>query len=178
MKKTAIFIANGLEECEALNTADLLKRAGIRVDLVSVEDTKDIVSSHNLHFMTDMMIDDINIYEYDALILPGGLKGTQTLSVNDKVLSYLKQFHKEGRLIAAICAAPSIFVKEGYVRDNYFSVYPGFECGLKTSGLKVSVDNNVITAKGLGASFEFAHAIISYLLDKEAADNVLKEIQY
>ena len=49
MKKTAIFIANGLEECEALNTADLLKRAGIRVDLVSVEDTKDIVSAHNLH---------------------------------------------------------------------------------------------------------------------------------
>ena len=163
MKKTAIFIANGLEECEALNTADLLKRAGIRVDLVSVEDTKDIVSSHNLHFMTDMMIDDIDVYEYDALILPGGLKGTQT---------------KEGRLIAAICAAPSIFVKEGYVKDNHFSVYPGFECGLKTSGLKVSVDNNVITAKGLGASFEFAHAIISYLLDKEAADNVLKEIQY
>lgn len=178
MKKTAIFIANGLEECEALNTADLLKRAGIKVDLVSVEDTKDIVSSHNLHFMTDIMIDDINIDEYDALILPGGLKGTQTLSVNKKVLSYLERFHNEGRLIAAICAAPSIFVKEGYVRDGHFSVYPGFENGLKTSGLKVSVDNNVITAKGLGASFEFAHAIITHLLDKETADSVLEEIQY
>lgn len=178
MKKALLFIANGLEECEALNTADLLKRAGIKTDLVSVEKTKEIISSHNLHFTCDFLLEDINISEYDALILPGGLKGTMTLGENTKVLEYLKDFYNKGNLIAAICAAPSIFVKEGYVKDGHFSVYPGFECGLKTSGLKVTVDRHVITAKGLGASFEFAHAIISYLFDKETADKVLEEIQY
>lgn len=176
--KAAIFCADGLEECEALMTMDLLKRGGIYVDLVSVEDHLEITSSHNLHFRCDKYFEDIDKDDYDVLILPGGIKGTQTLSVNFQLIELLKKYKENDKLIAAICAAPSIFVKNGLVEDGKFTVYPGFESGLTSSRKKAYVDGNVITARGVGAVIDFAYAIIFCLLDEETADKVLEEIQY
>ena len=178
MKKIAIFCANGLEECEALVVVDLLRRAKLEVDMISLEDTINIHSSHGISFKADKLIKDINHHSYDALILPGGLAGTKTLSQNQTLISYLHEFKDNNKLIAAICAAPSIFIDNKLVDEGKFSVYPDFEHGLKTSSLKVTVDNNVITGQGLGVVFEFAYEIIKYLVDEGLAKKVLDEIQY
>ena len=176
--KTAIFCADGLEECEALIVMDLLKRAGLHVDLVSVNETNDILSSHNLLFKADKNFKDIDKDAYDVLVLPGGLKGTKTLSENKELIALIKKYKEEGKIIAAICAAPSIFVLNDLVKDDHFTVYPGFECGMRSSEKKAEVDDNVITGKGVGAAFEFSYQIIARLMGEDKATEVFKEIQY
>ena len=176
--KTLIFCAQGHEECEALIVYDLLKRAKMEVELVSISDDLLVTSSHGLTYQTDRLFKDVDFSEVQALVLPGGLPGTDNLYAFKPLIAKLHEFYEAKKLIAAICAAPSIFIKEGFVSDEEFVCFPGFECSKKPKTGKVAIKDNVITAKGLGADFEFAHAIIAYLKDKETADAVLKQIQY
>ena len=176
--RTAIFCAAGHEECEALIVYDLLKRAKMDIDLISISDQLTVVSSHGLTYQTDKVFDEVDFAEYEALVFPGGLPGTTNLHEFKPLVDLLHRFYNEKKMIAAICAAPSFFVKEGFVSDFEFVCYPGFESGKTPAEGKVMIKDNVITAKGLGADFEFAHAIISYLKGKDVADMVLDQIQY
>lgn len=179
MKKTVILCANGLEECEALNVYDLLMRAGIDVKLVSITGSKEITSSHKLKFKTASLIEDINFDEIDAIILPGGLGGTNALKESDKVKDIILDFNGKGKLIAAICAAPSILGDLELVKDNEYTVYPGCESSkAKSTGERTCVKNNIITGRALGSAFEFASLIIEYLESKELADKVINQIYY
>ena len=176
--KIAIFCADGLEECEALIVMDLLKRAKMHVDLISMKDELTVTSSHGLTFTCDVLFKDMAKDAYDALILPGGLKGTETLGASKELADLLKTYKDDDRLIAAICAAPSIFIKLGFVDDDEFTVYPGFECGLRSTGKKAVSTKNIITGKGVGAAFEFSYEIIKYLLGEDSAKAILIETQY
>lgn len=176
--KVAIFCADGLEQCECLIVYDLLHRAKINVDLVRVGEGLEVTSSHQLKFKADKHIDDIDFNDYDALVLPGGIPGADNLAANKSLIEAIKKFKTEDKLIAAICAAPYIFVDNGLVRDNHFTCFPSFEHGLTSTNNKVEVDGNVITARGLGANFEFAYEIIKFLVDEDSAKAVLKQIQY
>ena len=109
--KAMIIVSNGLEECEALVTYDLLYRAGIDVKLVGLNKT--VVSSHNVSFEAHETIDDIDPSAYDCLILPGGMPGTKNLENDQRVQDLIDYFVKEDRYIAAICAAPSLLIHKG-----------------------------------------------------------------
>ncbi|MBP5279826.1 MAG: DJ-1/PfpI family protein, partial [Erysipelotrichaceae bacterium] len=104
--KTMIIVNDGLEECEALITYDLLYRAGIEVELVGF--TKEITSSHKVVFKADKLLDEIDPSEYECLILPGGMPGTLNLENDERVQKLIDQFIKEDKYVCAICAAPSI----------------------------------------------------------------------
>lgn len=174
--KVGIICANGMEECEGLIVYDLLYRAQIDVELIGLD--KEIESSHKLTFKTNLTIDDFNYKEYDCVVLPGGMPGTTNLEADAKVQEIIDYFYKNNKLIAAICAAPSILNHKGLLKDNKFTCFPGFEGDLKTNHEKVAKDGNIITARGLGANFEFAYEIIKTLKDEETAKDVLKRIQY
>lgn len=174
--KTMIIVNNGLEECEALMTYDLLFRAGIDVELVGF--TQEICSSHNVIFKAHKLLDDINPDEYECLVLPGGMPGTLNLENDERVQKLIDRFVKEGKYIAAICAAPSILIHKGLLQNEKFICYPGFESGLTPGKEKAIQDGKFITAKGLGAAVEFSYLIIDNLKDKETADEVIKKIQY
>ena len=94
MTKVAILIANGLEECEALVTKDLLNRANIQTDLISVEKDLNITSVHELSFKCDYLFNDVDLYAYDAIILPGGWDGTMTLMDFEPLGDILKYYFK------------------------------------------------------------------------------------
>lgn len=174
--KAFIIISNGLEECEALITYDLLYRANIEVDLVGFD--KEIISSHNVTLKTHKLLDDINPNDYDCLILPGGMPGTLNLENDCRVQDIIDLFVKEDKYIAAICAAPSILIHKGLLNNNKFVCFPSFENNLTPANTKAIQDNKIITAKGLGAAFEFAYLIIKNLISEEKANEVLKAIQY
>ena len=174
--KVMIVCADGLEECEALVTYDLLFRAGIEVDLVGLKE--DVISSHLLHFQVDKTIQEINYEEYDCLILPGGMPGVKNLSENKILDLLIDKFIQEDKYICAICAAPSILINKGLLKDEEFNCYPGFENNLKPNENNVVIKDKIITAKALGSAFEFGHAIISELLNKEKADEVFNQIYY
>ncbi len=174
--KAIIIINNGLEECEALVTYDLLFRAGIEVELVGF--TSEVLSSHNVCFKAHKLLDEINSNDYDCLILPGGMPGTKNLENDSRVQDMIDLFVKQDKYIAAICAAPSILIHKGLLKNNKFICYPGFESGLLPANEKAIQDNKFITAKGLGAVFEFSYLIIKNLINEDKAKQILNQIQY
>ena len=174
--KAIIIINNGLEECEALVTYDLLFRAGIEVELVGF--TSEVLSSHNVCFKAHKLLDEINSNDYDCLILPGGMPGTKNLENDSRVQEMIDLFVKQDKYIAAICAAPSILIHKGLLKNNKFICYPGFESGLLPANEKAVQDNKFITAKGLGAVFEFSYLIIKNLINEDKAKQILNQIQY
>lgn len=175
--------ADGLEECEALVTLDMLRRADIDVKTVSLSE-KLIKGAHGINFEADVMNDAIttaDIENSECLILPGGGVGTKTLSKRDDVAEYVKAADKCGAVVAAICAAPSVLGIHGLLIGKRATCYPGFEKyldGCEYTGESVTVCGNIITAKGMGCAVEFSAALIEALKGKPTADRILEEIMY
>lgn len=177
--KALIFIADGTEEMEAVIVIDMLRRAGIEI-LVAGEN-ENSVCSRSVKIASDILIRDMNLdEEFDALILPGGLDGVENLYKNEIVLSALEKFSKENKLIAAICAAPTILARRGMIVDNMkITSHPsvsdklGF-CDYLEDG--VVSDGNFITSRGAGTAFDFSLKIIERLAGKETAEKIAKAI--
>ncbi|MCR5452993.1 MAG: DJ-1/PfpI family protein [Lachnospiraceae bacterium] len=181
MSKYAIMIANGCEEVEALTVVDLLRRAGIELDMVNIHDKNEVTSSHNITFQTDVMLSGVEATDYEGIILPGGLMGTNNLKANEKVLKLLTALDSKGRLVAAICAAPTVLGEAGVLVGKKATCYPGCEKDLTGAVYydeKVVVDGNTITSRGVGTAIPFALELIAYIIGKDKADEIAKGIVY
>lgn len=179
--KTYIFVADGSEVAETMIPLDLLRRAGIETYMVSIKKEKEICASNKVVFMADMSIEDGEFLDADAIILPGGIPGVDNLYECSKLLNIIKDYNDDKKLVAAICAAPSILGREGLLEGKKATCYPSFEKRFisgEYTGEKVEVQDNIITAKGLGAAFEFSTEIITYLLGEDMVDKVLQQIMY
>lgn len=181
MSKAAILIADGCEECEALIQVDLLRRAGIDIDMVSISDSKQVTSARNITFTCDRTLRDFDEDAYDGVILPGGMPGTIHLKENPKVISLIKKYNDEKKLVAAICAAPTVLGFAGILKGKNATCYPGMEDGLTGAKKKtdpVVRDGNVITSRGLGTAIPFAGAIIEYLTDSATSRKILTDVVF
>ena len=180
MKKVAVFLAPGFEECEALMTVDLLRRAQLDTTMYSIHNTDEVTGSHNITIKADKKLNELNEL-FDCVILPGGMPGTKYLMESKEVNALVVEHFNQNRLVAAICAAPSVLGELQLLQGKKATCFPGFEDqlhGAEVLNQKAVADGNIITAKGLGAAVEFAHAIISYLINSKTADQVVKTIQY
>lgn len=181
MIRIALLAAEGCEEIEALTVVDLLRRAGIETDIVSITENKVVTGSHNIVFGTEKRFDDVNMDDYDALVLPGGMPGTNNLATHAGVCSTIKNFAANGKLLAAICAAPGVLGSLGVLEGKRATCYPGFESNLAGASLysdKVVVDGNIITSRGMGTAVDFGLAIIEYYADKSVADDIATSIMF
>lgn len=166
-KKTAILLAEGFEEGEALFTVDVLRRANMVCDMVSVAGTPTVEGSHAIVVKADKVLDDC-IGEYDMIILPGGLPGATHLRDNQKVIAAIQAFQQEGKWIGAICAAPMVLQKAGihkgrtltsYPDDKYRALFPDADYREEI----VVVDGNLITSRGPATTLPFAYALVDVL---------------
>lgn len=181
MEKVYIFLADGFEEVEGLTVVDLLRRAGIDVCMVSIQESKEITGSHNIKVIADQLFEDTDYKEAKMLILPGGMPGTKHLGEHEGLIDLLKSFHEKGNRISAICAAPSVLGQNQILQGKKVTCYPGNEdklLGAVYTGNKVEIDSNIITSKGLGTAIEFSLAIIESLINKETADKIAATIQF
>ena len=181
MKKAAVFFGTGYEEIEALTVVDLLRRAGIEVVCVSINNEKSVTGSHNITVAMDAGIDGIDFDSFDILVCPGGMPGTKNLEACETLTNQLRAFYEEGRFIGAICAAPSIFGHMGLLEGKKACIFPGMEADLKGAEVvydKVVKADNVITSRGMGTAIAFGLEIVANLLDKETADQLGKTIVY
>lgn len=185
MKGVYLFLANGFEETEALGTADVLKRGGIPVRMVSVHDDKYVTSSHNVIVIADMTYGEFRSTAEmsgtdatDVMIFPGGIPGSTNLAAKKDLMEIMQAHYAEGGTLAAICAAPSVVL--GLLPDlsgKTMTCYEGFEGPLVEKGVKysrngVETDGRIITGRGPGLTLEFGFAILSFLKGKDAADEV------
>ena len=178
MKKACIFLAKGFEEVEALTVVDYLRRAEIKAEMVSIEDELYVKGAHDITVEADVLFDDMD-EEADMLILPGGMPGTLYLKEHEGLRKLLVRYYEENRNIAAICAAPTVFGGNGFLKDKRAVCYPGMEEELDCKEVpdeKVVTDGNITTSKGPGTAVLFALRLIAILQGEDMKEKIRKSI--
>ena len=181
MKKVGVFLAEGFEEIEALAVVDLLRRAEIYVDIISVEAQEAVRGSHGICVQADTLFEETDFSEYHMLVLPGGMPGTVNLQEHRGVCTLVKRFLAEGKYVAAICAAPVILSGLGLLRGKRVTCYPLVEQQLQGAVLtkgKTAVDGQIITGRSAGGAIEFALKVIEILAGEEKAGEIAEGIVY
>ena len=202
-----MFLAPGFEEVEALAPLDLLRRAGLKVVTVAVREAKTnilmsrlanigvsacnlwdeaptVTGSHGITVTADLTESAFTGYlngkfAPEAVILPGGMPGTTNLDASPTVERALELAAAKGSYLCAICAAPLVLGKRGYLNGKRATCYPGFEEYLTgaTVGGKVIRDGRIITAAGMGVAQEFGFELISALVSPEKAGEIREAIR-
>ena len=178
MIKVLVPIAEGTEEMEAVIIIDMLRRADILVYVAS--DSETVKCSRGVNIKPDISFEQIQEDEFDAIILPGGLTGTDNLTKNQNLISILKKHQIRNKMIGAICAAPKILIQNNILeKGTSITSHPSIEGMLKGYNYlnnDVVVSNNIISSRGAGTAFKFALKIISLLVSNEKADEIKKSI--
>lgn len=168
MGKVYVFMANGFEEIEAFTTVDVLRRAGLEVEMISVTKEDMVAGAHDVPVLCDAKFEGYNLDNASLIVLPGGMPGAATLSDHIGLRKLIHQYYSQNKPIAAICAAPMVLGKMGLLNGKRVTCYPGFEQyleGATVTGAPVEKDGNIITGKGPGAAMEFALTIVETLFD-------------
>ncbi|MDR2142332.1 MAG: DJ-1/PfpI family protein [Deltaproteobacteria bacterium] len=175
MAQAAVFIINGFEEIEAVATIDILRRAGVKTEVVSLEPTLQVTGSHQLVLTADRPLAGLNPDAYDILIIPGG---TIAYVERPEFMSLIAaQAAKKSQRLAAICAAPTVFGRLGLLKGLKAVCYPGFEKELTEAqilNVPVVTDGLITTGRGPGLALDFALEIVSLIVSLEAAQTVKK----
>lgn len=176
--KVCLLLADGFEEIEALGTYAILKRSGLDVDLFAVSD-QDTTGRFGVTCTRLKPFTQLEPSAYAALVLPGG-PGYQVLKTNAHVAQLLETFNKEGKVIAAICASPTILGEKGFLKGKRYTCFTAMNKdfgGTFTDGY-AQTDGTIITGQSAAATIDFAFAIVEKLLGKAKADEVKKSIYY
>lgn len=179
MKEVKVFLADGFEEIEGLTVVDILRRAGVQVETVSVMGQKKITGAHQIELQADTIFEAADFSGADMLVLPGGMPGTLHLKEHKGLAELLVRFHDEKKFVAAICAAPSVLGGLGILKDKKACCYPSFEEALNTEYVvfdQVAHDENVITSRGMGTAIPFALKLTEVLCGKEKAEEIAQSI--
>lgn len=183
MDRLAIFMANGCEEIEGLTVVDLVRRAGIPIDMVSIHMESKVTGSHGIIFETDVTAAEADWASYTGVILPGGMPGTNRLKEDERVRRTVREFAEAGKLVAAICAAPSVLGECGVLEGKRAACYPGFDVEAQLRGAElvkdpVVLDGNILTSRGMGTAIPFGLAIVAYFQGRESAKALAEKIVF
>lgn len=181
MSKVYIFFADGFEDIEGLTVVDLMRRAGIDIQTVSIKETKEIRTSHGIDLLTDRTFRECDFSDADMLVIPGGMPGTKYLEKYKPLTELLTDFYQNGGKVAAICAAPGIFERLGFLKGRNATSYPSVMEQLKsarTSLEPVVVDGNVTTSRGLGTAIDFSLSLIGQLEGSAKAEEIAESVVY
>ncbi|MCR5691002.1 MAG: DJ-1/PfpI family protein [Eubacterium sp.] len=181
MKKALMLFAQGYETVEALMVVDLLRRGGVELDMVSITEEEFVASAQGVNIQMDMTLGEVDPMEYDAVILPGGMPGTNHLKESAAVEKLVLAMNEAGKIVSAICAAPGVLGKYGLLQGKKACSYPDHEVyleGAKVVREPVAIDGNIITSRGLGTAMEFGFALLTALEGQPVTDQVKEAIIY
>lgn len=180
MNKIYLFLADGFETVEALAPVDVIRRAGLDLVTVSIMGRREVLSAQGVPVLADALLDECSLSDADALILPGGGQGTENLSACEPLRAHIARANSEGKLVAAICAAPMVFGRMGILSGRRATCYPGCEADLGESYTATAIerDGNMITACGPGVSFDFGFAIVEYFCGAEVVATLRSQMQF
>lgn len=174
--KVLVPLAEGFEEIEAISIIDVLRRAGVEVITACLTENP-VKGSHNISVVADRNLSGCSENEFDAMILPGGMPGSENLKKSHPVIALLQSFHQKGKLVGAICAAPMVLGHAGILQGKKATCYPGFEnelVGATVLDRPVVADNLVVTGRGAGCAIPFALEIVG-ILKGDAVKSTLKD---
>lgn len=179
MKKILLIISEGFEEIETISIIDICRRAGLIVDICALEENI-VIGSHNISIQADLLISKVtDLFDYEMIVLPGGLPNAYNLANHTKVQALLKEAKIQKKYIAAICAAPYALHQAG-VLNKFYTCYPSFEEKIRLDGYdenaSVVVDDLVITSRGPGTAILFALELVKTLCEKNIYEDVKMQV--
>lgn len=125
-----LFLADGFEETEALAPLDMMRRAKIEVKTVGVTG-EFVTGSHGVTVKADLKPEEISFNNIDGVVLPGGMPGTVNLGKSETVTKAAVYCAENGKITAAICAAPSVWVTSEYLKVKKQPVSPDLKKNLR-----------------------------------------------
>jgi 4-methyl-5(b-hydroxyethyl)-thiazole monophosphate biosynthesis len=182
MAKVYEFLANGFEEIEALAPVDILRRADVTVQTVSVTGSQLVESSHGVTIKTDLLFDQAGDFsDADLLMIPGGMPGSTNLNAHEGVRQALRRQYDAGRRVAAICAASMVLASIGILQGKRATCSPGFKkylTGATYTGALFEEDGLVTTGEGPAATLPYAYHLLSYFVPEEQVKALQVKMQY
>lgn len=163
--KVALLLAPGFEELEALTPVDILRRAGVEIDTIAIAD-RAVTGSHGITVIADKSQNEVNPFDYSAVIFPGGMPGSVNLDASDFSDKMISAVLENGGRLAAICAAPLVLGRRGLLKGRRATCFPGFEGELNgaiITDADVVTDGNITTASGMPAAYAFANELANLL---------------
>lgn len=175
-KKAVIFVADGSEPVEVIAPIDVLRRGGVDVVMMSTMGDH-VVLAQGVVVMADQVIGNVDLDEFDMLIVPGGSVGVENLIKSQPMCDALKSAIVSGKFVASICAGPTILNALGLLEGYKATCYPGCEAdfpdGVYIGDSNVVVDRNLITATGPATALEFGYTMLRELRGDDVADEVI-----
>jgi 4-methyl-5(b-hydroxyethyl)-thiazole monophosphate biosynthesis len=181
MASVLIPLAQGCEELEAVTVIDLMRRANIEVVTAGLDD-QPVKGARSTVLVPDTQISKVADRKFDMIVLPGGLAGAENLNSDPRIHELLKRMSKEGKYVAAICAAPKVLATAGLLEHKKATSFPGVleKLALPLTELTtraVQIDGTLITSRGPGTAMDFALKLIEVLLGQKARDEVEAPLQ-
>lgn len=173
-----MLLGTGFEETEAIAPLDLLRRAGVQAATVGING-KVVYGSHKIGVEADMEISEMDLTNFDMIVLPGGLGGVASIKASQPALEAVRFAWENGKYVAAICAGPTILAQLGITDGKNATCYPGCESQMGSANMVQAAavtDGKVITGTSAGCAVPFGLALIAALKGQEAADAIAKQI--
>jgi len=177
MVKALVLMAQGFEEIELSSIVDILRRGNIQVTIAGLGSGL-ITGSRGMKIQPDASLDSIDEL-FDTIILPGGSPGYINLGNDKRVLDMLNRYYSKGKIVAAICASPSVLAKAGILEKKKATIFDGMEALLKNAkyvNQTVVEDQNIITSQGPGTSIEFALTILLRLTNEKKVREIKDQL--
>lgn len=174
-----VHLARGFEETEAVTVLDVLRRADLDAHFVSLGAFRQVIGAHGIMIEADYRYEEVDYGCCEMMVLPGGMDGTKALGIHKGIKRQLLNFARDGKGIAAICAAPIILGDLGILDGRRATVYPGLEerlAGAEYIDDDVVRDINIITGRGPAAAMDFALSIVEFFKGKEKADELAADL--
>ena len=172
-------LGTGFEETEAISPIDLLRRAGAEVLTVGISG-KIVYGGHGIGVEADILVNEMDVDAADMIVLPGGLGGVASIEGCPEALAAVRQVYESGKLVAAICAAPTILAKLHITDGRQAVCYPGCDAQMGSARIRSDVpcvqDGNVITGTSAGCAVPFGLALVAALRGEEAAAAIARQI--
>lgn len=177
-----VFLADGFEEVETLAPVDIMRRAGLDVVMAGVTGME-VTGSHGIKVTADLAAEEVDVSKLQAMVLPGGLPGTLNLEKSPAVQACIDGCVESGKLVAAICAAPSILAHKGLLKGKNATAFPNFQKDLTEGGANLAEayvcrDGQFITGRGMGVATQFGLALVEALVSQEKAGEIRSSIQW
>lgn len=176
LPRALVILAEGAEESEAVIIVDLLRRGGIETVLAGLNGDGPVLLSRKVRVIPDAALASVTGH-FDVLVLPGGAEGARRLATSELVGERLKTFSREGRLVAAVCAAPLALQAHQVFAGRAMTCHPSVASRIAMFGKldqrsSVVEDGNLITSQGPGTSFLFALTIVRRVMGETRAAEV------
>ena len=176
--KVAVLLDDGFEELEAMGPIALLRRGGLDVDMIGVNNKREVTGRFGVTYSSVFPMNTYDFSNVDCLVLPGG-PHYQKLEKNEMVLKLIHEF-AEKKVLAAICASPTILGHEGLLKGKKYTCFQSMneDFGGEYQYSYAVTDGNIITGVSAAASIEFAFAVLEKLCGKDHAQKVKASVYY